>query len=214
MGKKSLTRLRFRIDLYFKLLGYAEKAKLQSLRMGLGAKRVFNPENERLQHWEKRSKRGTCAWCEFDLKCKRVLGKDAKGVPELLHGENGFAVEPPPLFPRPGLNRGRHMASCWEEGHPNYCLISPMRINFHGSLEEGYESELWLEVWVTKREEGFWMGVWLRGSNPGLLAAERTAPTRLTRRKFSSAFHVPFYVYTKGIGSYFLYLLDSHWLGS
>jgi hypothetical protein len=49
MGKKSLTQLQFRIDLYCKLLGYSEKAKLQSLRVDLGAKRVFKPENERLR---------------------------------------------------------------------------------------------------------------------------------------------------------------------
>jgi hypothetical protein len=65
MGEKSLTQVQFRIELYCKLLGYSEKAKLQSLRVGLGGKRVFNPENERLYHWEKRS-RGTCAWCLYD----------------------------------------------------------------------------------------------------------------------------------------------------
>jgi hypothetical protein len=50
MGKKSLTQLQFRIELYYKLLGYSEKAKLQSLRVGLGGKRVFNPKNKRLHH--------------------------------------------------------------------------------------------------------------------------------------------------------------------
>jgi hypothetical protein len=50
IGEKSLTQVQFRIELYYKLLGYSEKAKLQSLRVGLGGKRVFNPENERLHH--------------------------------------------------------------------------------------------------------------------------------------------------------------------
>jgi hypothetical protein len=94
IGKKSLTQLQFRISLYYKLLGYSEKAKLQSLRVGLGGKRVFNPENERLHYWEKRLKRATCAWCAFDLKCKRVLGKDPKGVPKRSQGGCCFCNVP------------------------------------------------------------------------------------------------------------------------
>ena len=83
MGKKSITQLQFRIDLYRKLLGYSEKAKLQSLRVGLGGKRVFNPENERLYHWEKLS-RGTCAWC------KKALGKPIEGRAMRSVGGCGF----------------------------------------------------------------------------------------------------------------------------
>ena len=76
--------MQFRTELYRKLLGYSGKAKLQSLRLGLGGKRVFNPKNERLHQWEKRQKRGTCAWYAYELKYKRVLEKDAKGVAKRL----------------------------------------------------------------------------------------------------------------------------------
>ena len=89
MGKKSLTQLQFRIELYCKLLGYSEKAKLQSLRVELGGKRVFNPENERLHHWEKRS-RGTCAWCLYDQRCKKALGRPVEGKATRSYGGCGF----------------------------------------------------------------------------------------------------------------------------
>jgi hypothetical protein len=92
--KHPLPHLKFRQELARKLLDYSEKAKLQSLRGGLGGKRVFNPENERLHHWEKRLKRATCAWCAFDLKCKRVLGKDPKGVPKRSQGGCCFCDVP------------------------------------------------------------------------------------------------------------------------
>ena len=36
--------LQFRIELYYKLLDYSSKAKLQGLRIGLSGKRVFVPE--------------------------------------------------------------------------------------------------------------------------------------------------------------------------
>ena len=44
---RPLIHLQFRIELYCKLLGYSERAKLQHLRVGLGGKRVFNTD---LQH--------------------------------------------------------------------------------------------------------------------------------------------------------------------
>jgi hypothetical protein len=80
--KHPLPHLKFKQELARKLLDYLEKAKLQSLRGGLRGKRVFNLENERLHYWEKRLKRATCAWYAFNLKYKRVLRKDPKGVPK------------------------------------------------------------------------------------------------------------------------------------
>jgi hypothetical protein len=76
--KHPISHLQFRMELYRKLLGYSEKAKLQSLRIGLGGKRVFNPEDERLHHWEKLP-RGTCAWYLYDQRCKKALGKATDG---------------------------------------------------------------------------------------------------------------------------------------
>jgi hypothetical protein len=84
-GKKSLTQLQFRVELYRKLLGYSKKVKLQSLRGGLGGKRVFNPENERLHHWEKRS-RGTCAWCLYEQRYKKAFGRPVEGRATRLVG--------------------------------------------------------------------------------------------------------------------------------
>jgi hypothetical protein len=73
-----LTHLQFRIQLYCKLLGYSERAKLESLRVGLGGKRVFNPDFPHIHYWEKRSK-GTCAWCSYQLRCQKALGRAVEG---------------------------------------------------------------------------------------------------------------------------------------
>jgi hypothetical protein len=78
--QRPLTHLQFRTELYCKLLGYSEKAKLQSLRVGLGGKRLFGPDLQYLHYWESRPYRGTCAWCSYELRCKKVLGKGVKGV--------------------------------------------------------------------------------------------------------------------------------------
>jgi len=51
-----LTHIQFRIELYCKLLGYSERAKLQSLQIGLGGKRLFGSDLQYLHYWEKRSK--------------------------------------------------------------------------------------------------------------------------------------------------------------
>ena len=77
-GKRPLTHMQFRIELYCKLLGYSERAKLESLRVGLGGKRVFNPDLQHLYYWEQRP-RGTCAWCLFRSRCQKVLGKAIEG---------------------------------------------------------------------------------------------------------------------------------------
>jgi hypothetical protein len=75
MKGKPLTHLQFRTELYCKLLGYSNKAKLQSLRVRLGGRRVFAPELQYLHYWEKRSVRANCAWCTYEWRCKKVLGK-------------------------------------------------------------------------------------------------------------------------------------------
>ena len=77
---KPLIYLQFRILLYCKLLEYSERAKVRQLQVGLGGKRVFNPDLQHLHYWEKRLKRGTCAWYSYQLKYKKVLGKEVKGV--------------------------------------------------------------------------------------------------------------------------------------
>jgi hypothetical protein len=104
--KYPLPYLKFRQELARKLLDYSEKAKLQSLRGGLGGKRIFNLENERLHYWEKRLKRATCAWCAFNLKCKRVLGKDLKGIPKRSQG--GYCFCDVPLYKE---------GECWARFH-------------------------------------------------------------------------------------------------
>lgn len=62
---RPLTHVQFRIELYCKLLGYSEKAKLRYLQLQLGGKRVFNPDLQHIHYWEKRSKQGTCMWCSY-----------------------------------------------------------------------------------------------------------------------------------------------------
>jgi hypothetical protein len=53
-----LSHLQFRIELYCKLLGHSKKANLQSLRVGLGGKRLFSPELQHLHYWERGQNRG------------------------------------------------------------------------------------------------------------------------------------------------------------
>ena len=48
---RPLTHYQFRIELYCKLLGYSEKAKLASLQRGLGGKRVFGSDLPHLHYW-------------------------------------------------------------------------------------------------------------------------------------------------------------------
>jgi len=69
-----LTHIQFRIELYCKLFEYSSKAKLHSLRVGLGGKRVFGPELQHLHYWDHRP-RAFCVWCVYKLKCNKVLGK-------------------------------------------------------------------------------------------------------------------------------------------
>ena len=83
---RPLTHLQFRIELYCKLLQYSKKAKLQSLRVGLGGKRVFNPNLSHLHYWEKRSKQGTCAWCSYQLKRAKLLKRGLKGIAKRSSG--------------------------------------------------------------------------------------------------------------------------------
>ena len=64
---KPFTHLQFRTKLYCKLLGYSTKAKLQSLQVELGGKRVFNLDLQYLHYQEKRYK-GTCVWCLYKLR--------------------------------------------------------------------------------------------------------------------------------------------------
>jgi hypothetical protein len=59
-GKRFLTHLQFRTELYLKLFSYSSRAKLYSLRVRLGGKRVFNSDFQHIHYWEKRP-RGTCA---------------------------------------------------------------------------------------------------------------------------------------------------------
>jgi hypothetical protein len=79
-GKGCLTHLQFRIELYCKLFEYSSKAKLRSLRVGLGGKRVFGPNLQYFHYWERRC-RGSCIWCAYKLKCNRVLGKGGRSRP-------------------------------------------------------------------------------------------------------------------------------------
>lgn len=75
LEKQPLTHLQFRIELYQKLFNYSSKAKLQSLRVGLGGQRLFGPELQHLHYWDRRAVRRSCAWCLFELRCNKVLGK-------------------------------------------------------------------------------------------------------------------------------------------
>jgi hypothetical protein len=76
-SERPLTHLQFRTELYCKLLRYSTKAKLQSLWVELGGKKVCNPDFQHLHYWEKR----TCPWYLYKSRCQKILGKvvEAKG---------------------------------------------------------------------------------------------------------------------------------------
>jgi hypothetical protein len=42
--------------------------------VGLGGRRVFNPDAPHLYYWDKRP-RGTCAWYLYKQRCQKVLRK-------------------------------------------------------------------------------------------------------------------------------------------
>jgi hypothetical protein len=37
---------------------------------------VFGPDLQHLHYWERRKEQGNCAWCTYDRKCKKVLGRE------------------------------------------------------------------------------------------------------------------------------------------
>jgi hypothetical protein len=102
-----LTHLQFRTELYYKLLSYSTRAKLHSLRVGLGGKRVFNPDLQHLHYWEKRSK-ATCAWCSYTLRCQKALGKVVKGQAKRSYGGCVFC----------NINLCKE-GQCWAQWHSN-----------------------------------------------------------------------------------------------
>jgi hypothetical protein len=104
--KHPLSHLQFRQELARKLLSYSEKAKLQSLRVRLGGRRVFSLELQYLHYWEKRPNKATCAWCSYEAKCKRVLGKEVKGT--LKRPRGGCIFCDVPLYKEGGCWRSYH----------------------------------------------------------------------------------------------------------
>jgi hypothetical protein len=104
--KHPLSHLQFKQELARKLLSYSEKAKLQSLRVRLGGRKVFSLELQHLHYWEKRPNKATCAWCSYKAKCKKVLGKEVKGTLKRLRGGCVFCDVP---FCKEG--------GCWRSYH-------------------------------------------------------------------------------------------------
>ena len=108
---RPLTHLQFRTELYCKLLAYSERAKLRSLQVSLGGKRVFNPDSQYLHYWNKRSKQGTCAWCSYQLKYAKLLKRGVKGTAKRSVGGCVFCDIP---ICREG--------DCWTRYHSNNVL--------------------------------------------------------------------------------------------
>lgn len=78
--KKPLSHLEFRSQLASRLLDYSTKAKLTSLRIGLGGQRVFGPELQYLHYWDN-CPRALCTWCQYESRCQKVQGfKEVKVV--------------------------------------------------------------------------------------------------------------------------------------
>ena len=102
-----LTHLQFRIELYCKLFEYSSKAKLHSLQIGLGGKRVFNSDLLHIHYYEKRSK-GVCVWCSYRLKCQKVLGKTGSSKISRVKGGCVFC----------NVNLCKE-GNCWADFHSN-----------------------------------------------------------------------------------------------
>jgi hypothetical protein len=81
--KKPLNHLEFRTQLASSLLDYSSKAKLNSLHIGLGGRRLFGPELPHVHYWVK-CPRVSCAWCLYESRCQRVLGQEVKVVKKSL----------------------------------------------------------------------------------------------------------------------------------
>jgi hypothetical protein len=77
LQKTPLTHLEFRTELVTRLFSYSSKAKLYSLRVGLGGQRLFGPELQYVHYWVK-CPMATCAWCFYESRCQKVLGKEDK----------------------------------------------------------------------------------------------------------------------------------------
>lgn len=77
---KPLTHLEFRIQLAKRLFEYSTRAKLLQLSASvLGGKRLFSPEVQHIHFWQKRKAQGTCIWCLYQTKRKRLLDIEVKG---------------------------------------------------------------------------------------------------------------------------------------
>ena len=103
---RPLTHVQFRVEIYIKLFEYASKAKLSSLQVGLGGKRLFGSDLQHLHYWEQRS-RGSCAWCAYQSKRNKVLGK--VGGTKLVNRSRGGCV-----FCKVNLCKE---GSCWAAFH-------------------------------------------------------------------------------------------------
>ena len=105
---RPLTHLQFRTELYCKLLGYSKEAKLRSLQLGLGGKRVFNPDLQHLHYWEKRPTQKNCVWCTYISKRRKVLEKGIRKQEIIKRAREGCAFCNVPLCKK---------GDCWERFH-------------------------------------------------------------------------------------------------
>jgi hypothetical protein len=110
LQEKPISHLEFRTQLVCKLFNYSSKAKLYTLRVGLGGQRLFGPELQHLHYWDKRAKRGTCAWCLYESRCRKVLGKEQKDKGRVKRSFGGCA------FCKVALCQEGY---CWSKYHSN-----------------------------------------------------------------------------------------------
>ncbi len=92
--ERPLTHVQFRIQLYYKLLGYSIQAKLARLYRELGGKRKFNSDLPSLHYWEKLPKRSVCTWCAYIEQYKKVEGKKVERPPRRSIGGCIFCEVP------------------------------------------------------------------------------------------------------------------------
>jgi hypothetical protein len=111
--EKPLNHKEFRIELYTKLLNYSSQAKLYQLRVGLGGKRLFGPKLAHLHYWNKRATRSSCAWCLYESRCNKVLGKGSKG--QVKRSLGGC------VFCNVALCVEGQCWSRWHSNNTNYC---------------------------------------------------------------------------------------------
>lgn len=74
MGRKALSHVQFRTELYCYLFGFSVNAKVQRLQLNLGTKRLFSSNVPHIHERVRRPRIRDCEWCSYLLRYTRFMG--------------------------------------------------------------------------------------------------------------------------------------------